>query len=50
MKELKKNESPISDIKYHKNVRRSLRQIHALEEKLKNSGINIKFKLADVPK
>ncbi|XP_011504184.1 PREDICTED: MKI67 FHA domain-interacting nucleolar phosphoprotein [Ceratosolen solmsi marchali] len=50
MKELKKNESPVSEINYYKNVRRSLRQISALEEKLKSSGINIKFKLADVPK
>lgn len=49
IKELKKNESPISVQIYKKNVRRSLKQLSALEEKLKSKGVNVKFKPADVP-
>ena len=50
IKELKKNESPISVKNYRKNVRRSLRQLADLEEKLKNEGVNVKFKPVNVPK
>ncbi|XP_058801890.1 MKI67 FHA domain-interacting nucleolar phosphoprotein-like [Phymastichus coffea] len=50
VKELKKNESLITEKVYKKNVRRSLRQLSALEKKLKNVGVDLKFKPVDAPK
>ncbi|XP_001600029.1 MKI67 FHA domain-interacting nucleolar phosphoprotein-like [Nasonia vitripennis] len=50
IKELKKNENSISQTQYKKNVKKSLKQLSALEQKLKSSGVNIKFKPKDVPK
>lgn len=50
VKELKKIDSPVTEKIYKKNVRRSLRNLSALEKKLKNVGIDLKFKPVDVPK
>ncbi|KAJ8674520.1 hypothetical protein QAD02_005782 [Eretmocerus hayati] len=49
IKELRKNESPISDHQYQKNVKKSLKKLSTLEKKLKSKGIKLKLKASDVP-